>query len=229
MLGIFIEPIGGISIFLLLFGFRRGFNSVLGVDLPIFLGAGILTFTLFNSIGRRALGAIKANYSLFFYRRVKPIDTLISRAILETQCYGTVYISIFSLYFIFKNDWMLQDIPLLFSCWLCTALIGFGYGLIMMVIGHRYILVEQGVNILSRPLFFLSAVLFPLSSIPQWLRPWLSWNPILQAIELSRRAFYGQYILDPLISLTYLLKCTITLVTIGLFIYICNERILITR
>ena len=99
-----------------------------------------------------------------------------------------------------------------------------------MVAGFRYEWLSQVVPLLLRPLWFLSGVFFSIQQLPQWIRPWLSWNPILQAIELTRSAFDSDYILNPtIISLPYLISCSIISITLGLWIYLNNEKILLTR
>ena len=229
LLGIFIEPIGGVVVWLLIFGFRRGFRPVLSLDLVIFLGVGNIIINLFNSIAKRSTAAMTSNQALFFYRSVKPVDTIVARALVEINSYGIVYIVIVCAYYFFQNKWLLDNLPLIFLCYLSIALLGIGLGLIIMVAAHRYILVTQIVNVIFRPLYFISGVIFPLSALPQWIKPWLVWNPILHAIELSRKGFSDNYFLDPLISLSYLLKVTLVVFTIGLFIYVNNEKILLTR
>ena len=99
----------------------------------------------------------------------------------------------------------------------------------MLTCGQKYSHLKQALNLIRRPLFFISGVFFSLQSIPQWLRPWLSWNPILQAIELSRKAFSANYLIDELISLPYLISFTFSILALGMFIYINNEKILLTK
>ena len=229
LLGIFIEPLGGVIVWLVLIGYRRGFRPVFSLDLVIFLVIGNLTYQLFSQIARRSVNAVQANEALFYYRNVKPVDTIISRSIVEINSYGIVYLAtILGYYFIF-NKWRLDNLPLVFVSFLCAALVATGLGLVFMIAGHRYILVKQIVSIVFRPLYFVSGAFFPLATLPQWLKPFLSWNPLLQAIEIGRKGFSDDYLLDPLISLSYLLQITFIILTIGLFVYIKNERILLTR
>lgn len=62
------------------------------ISFPVFLLNGLIPFFIFSSISNRSVGAIEANQGLFNYRPVKPIDTIIARALLETLIYVTVYI-----------------------------------------------------------------------------------------------------------------------------------------
>ncbi len=229
LIGILFEPIGLIVVWLLLLGFRRGFEPVFTLDLIIFLGSANIVYGLFNSISRRSVDSINSNYALFYYSRVKPFDTLTARSFVEIYIYGSIYLIVILGYFYFKNMWVLDNLPLILICYLFTAILSFGLGLIIMVAGNRYLFMREIVNIVFRPLYFLSGTFFSLAALPQWLKPWLSWNPVLHAIELSRKGFSELYYLDPLISFSYLAKSTLIILFLGLLIYSQNERILQTK
>jgi len=227
VLGVFIEPLGVMAVFLVIFSVLRGNKGPL--DVALFLASGIVLFTLFNDLSVRSLNAMKANEALFFYRPVKPIDTVIARALVESGLYAIVFIVMIVGIFLIREQWMLEDIPLLAASYLGLCFTGFGLGLLFMVAGHRYSSLFQIVPLVMRPLWFISGVFFSLASLPQWLRPWLSWNPVLQAIELSRHAYNSNYHLMESVSLPYLLAWAGGSCTFGLWAYINNETILLTR
>ena len=229
LIGILIEPILLISIWLLLLGFRRGFVPVEGLDLIIFLTAGNVVFQLFSSISRRSINAVKANQALFNYTRVMPFDTIFARALVEINSYGMLYFIIILGYFYFKNIWVIDNLPLILISFLLSSIFAFGLGLIFMTAGCRYTYTEIIVSVIYRPLYFLSGSFFSLASLPDRVKPWLAWNPVLHSIELSRKGFSELYLLDPLISLSYLFKVTIITLFLGLLIYVKNERILRTK
>ena len=228
VLGVFIEPLGVMTVFLLIFSVLRGNNGPL--DVALFLTAGIVLFTLFNDLSVRSLNAMSANEALFFYRPVKPIDTVIARCLVECGLYAIVYLVMVAGVFLIREQWFLEDFPLLVASFLGLALTSFGLGLLFMVAGHRYSSTFQIVPLVMRPLWFISGVFFSLASLPQWLRPWVSWNPVLQAIEISRHAFNSNYpLIDDTVSLPYLWAWAGLSCAIGLWVYRNNERILLTR
>lgn len=227
--GVFIEPLGVMAVFLIIFSFLRGKGGDEGLSTPLFLTAGIVLFTLFNDVGVRCVNAMTANEALFFYKPVKPIDTVISRALVESALYGIVLIVITAGIFIIQEAWTLDNFYLLTFSFVCIALTAMGLGLALMVAGHRYPSLPQFVPLAMRPLWFISGVFFSLDTIPYWLRPWLSWNPVLQSIELARHAFSEDYPLSELVSAPYLFAVAICTTTLGLWVYINNERILLTR
>ena len=81
-----------------------------------------------------------------------------------------------------------------------------------------------------RPLWFISGIFISLNNLPQWSRPFLSWNPVFQAIEITRHSFSIDYIIDKnLVSYNYLWSCAIISLTLGLFVYTFNEKKLLTK
>ncbi len=229
--GVLLQPLGTFIIFLLIFGFIRQ-RGVGGLDIsfvPIFLISGIILYTLLTETVIRCLNAIQANKALFFYRQVKPIDTVLARVYVESGLFAIVFIIMVSAIFLIFETFSLDDLPLIFANYLILTLTGFGLGTFFMIAGHRYPLIKLVVNFLQRPLFLTSGVFFSLESIPQRFQPFLSWNPILQAIEMTRHGFNKDYIINTdKISITYSLVFAMISCTLGLWVYFNNERILRT-
>ena len=230
VLGVFLEPLGVIAIFLLLFSVMRGGRSVNGLDLILFLSVGVVLYTMANDIALRSLKAMDANEALFFYRPVKPVDTVIARALVEGGLYAVMFLVILEATFLFREQWVLQDFALLVVSYVALVLTAFGLGLFLMVAGHRFPAVHQLVPWLTRPLWFLSGIYFSVQTMPQWLRPWVTWNPVVQAIELTRHSLSLDYFIDDrYISFPYLMACAAISCSFGLWVYSNNERILLTR
>ena len=228
ILGLYFDPFANILVLVALFGIRRGFKPILEVDLVMFIGTGIFMYTVFRSISIRSINSLEANQALFTYKRVKPIDTIISRTIVETLSLGIVFGFIVIGNSIIRESWFLIDLPIVLFSFLCISTISFGLGLILMIAGFRYPILQTTFPIIIRPLYFISGVFFSLQNLPQWLKPLLSWNPILQATELSRKGFSDKYFLDPLISANYLFWCVLVVLTLSLYIYQKNEKLLVS-
>ena len=125
---------------------------------------------------------------------------------------------------------MLQDFFLLVARYLGLVVFSFGLGINFMIAGHKFPVLHQLLPIAIRPMWFISGVFFGITALPYNLRPWLSWSPVLQAIELTRHSFStNYYIPTDTISLAYLWICAVTLVTWGLYIYSKSERFLLTK
>ena len=102
LFGVLLQPLGTFIIFLLIFGFirRRGVGGLDISFVPIFLISGIILYTLFVEIIIRSLNSIEANKALFFYRQVKPIDTILARVYVESGLFSFVFIILTSAVFL---------------------------------------------------------------------------------------------------------------------------------
>lgn len=225
--GVFIEPVGVIIVFVGLHHLIS--HKTPGIDASLFFTPGAVYFSMFTEIAIRTLNAMKANESLFFYRPVKPVDTVIARALVEMGLMAIVYLVVLGGIFLLSEQVMMNDFPLLVISFLALAATAAGLGLIFLVAGHRYPILHQLLPISIRPLFLISGIFFSTYYLPQWLQPWMTWNPILQAVELSRQALSYDYQVPESISLPYLLALAAVSCCLGLWIYRNNERLLLTR
>ena len=229
VLGVFVEPLGVIAVFLMIFGLFRG-RAAVGIDIILFLACGVILFTMYVNISIRSLNSMRANEELFFYRPVKPVDTVIARALVEAGLYGSILLIIAGFTCLLREQWLFHDFGLLVVAFIALALNAFGFGVFLMAAGHRYQVLHQIVPLIMRPMWFISGIFFSLSAVPHQFLPWLSWNPITQAIELSRSAFSPDYPINPMVvSLPYLLASAAFSCAFGLWVYSNNERILLTR
>ncbi len=228
VVGVFIEPLGVMAVFLLIFSILRANSGTL--DTWLFLGTGIVFFTLFNDIAIRSSNGMLANEALFFYKPVKPIDTVIARSLVEAGLYAIVFLVIILGTFLFKQKIQLHDISQIVLSYLALVIVSFGIGLILLVSTFIYPSIIQLIPLMMRPLWLVSGVFISLQNLPQWIRPYLSWNPIIQAIEITRHAFTRDYFIDKnAISLIYLWQCAGVSLFIGLWLYSVNEKRLLTR
>ena len=73
---------------------------------------------------------------------------------------------------------------------------------------------RASLNLAARSLIFVSGVFYMPVYLPPFLRDWLAWNPVLQAVELLRRGFYGPdypALLDP----RYLVLAVLSTLALG--------------
>jgi len=227
VVGVFIEPVGVVAVFVLLFGFLH--HHPVGINPQLFLVPGAVCFAMFVEITVRSLNAMRANEALFFYKPVKPIDAVIARSLVETGLYSIVCLAILAFLYLFQEHVTMDDFPLFAISFLALSLASFGLGLISMVVGFLNPSAHQLLPILLRPLWIISGAFFSAAALPQWLRPLICLNPILQAVELNRRAIASDYPLPDEISLPYLLLFASLSCIIGLYAYHENERKLLTR
>jgi capsular polysaccharide transport system permease protein len=191
-------------------------RSVGGIDTVVWLLSGLMGFFLFSRTAAQVGEALTANRPLFTYRQVKPFDTLLVRALLEGAVMVVIMTSIFfgaSLFgHVFAPDAPLLVLLAFFSAWL----IGFGWGVIVAIINDLVPELGNLLDLLSRPLYLISGVIFPLALLPQQMREWLMINPLAHVLENIRLGFAPHYHAVPEATTTYPYLAALVLIFIGL-------------
>jgi capsular polysaccharide transport system permease protein len=225
-LGVLVQPLGLVAIWVI---FLTAINAHRGgsLNVVLFLGSGIILFTIFSQIVNRSITAMEANEALLFYKPVKPIDTVIARTISETGLYTCCLLLICVGTWIVLDQVYMSNLGLYFFTILLAACIGFSTGLIFMTVSHLMPAFKQGAFWVPRILWFLSGVPFRYWIFPPWTRGFFVWNPLMHIIELNRKSMSDDYF-TPDANLDYAIICAIALLTLSLWIYYNNERKLLT-
>ncbi|WP_017348465.1 ABC transporter permease [Pantoea sp. A4] len=221
-----LEPTAHLLVMLGIFGYIMH-RTMPDVSFPVFLLNGIIPYFVFSNISTRSIGAIEANQGLFNYRPVKPIDTIIARAVLETSIYSCVYIVLMLIMWVSGETFSMINLLTLISSWILLIFFSIGIGLIFMVIGNLFAETQKFLPIILKPLYFISCIMFPLHSIPTDYRSYFLWNPIVHAVELSRESIIPSYQSDG-VSIYYLAFCTLIAFFIGLAVYRIREKAMLT-
>lgn len=221
-----LEPASHLMVMVGIFGYAMH-RTMPDISFPIFLINGIIPFFIFSNITNRCINAIEANQGLFNYKPVKPIDTIISRAMLELVIYVLVYVLLMLILWCLGESFSVQDILMLSIAWFFLVLLSCGVGLIFMSVSCMYPEAEKFLPIMIKPLYFVSAVMFPLHVVPKEYWPLLTWNPIVHVIELTRESIVSGYDSSGA-SLSYLAISTVTVFFLGVSIYRYTEEAMLT-
>jgi len=195
-------------------------GSMFGMDIAIWFMLGFSGYFLFTRVGNQCMNAVDANQTLFSYQLVKPVDTVITRAYLETFIMTVTVSLLIIVVSILDLPIKLTDPLLAITAWVGLATLGLGYGLIFSVINELIPEVEKLLKFTLLPLYFLSGVLIPVMSIPEPYYDWLMLNPIIHGIEFLRLSFGNHYIVAPNLSLIYLYGFSLSSVLIGLALHV---------
>jgi capsular polysaccharide transport system permease protein len=222
-----VEPLAHIAVLMAMFATIRHILSP-GIDYPIFLLTGLMPYIIFRSLAFRLMEGIEANRSLYAYRQVKPMDALVSRALLEVVLQSAVYLLALAL-----MAWLGLDVlparPLeLIGVSAVIIALGFSLGLFLAVSTHGAPRARVFIRICSGPLYLLSGVIMSVNSLPTDWRQYLLWNPGLHLVELSRSCFFRQYRPLPEISATYLLALTTVFLALGMSLYRVRRQQFVT-
>ncbi|MFZ2725021.1 MAG: ABC transporter permease [Methylococcaceae bacterium] len=212
------EPMIHIAVMLAMFATIR-VRNIGGIDTTAWLMSGMLCYFMFKRSSSQVMNAISANQALFTYRQVKPVDTALVRAFFEGILTIVATLILFALVALF-GVYMIPTSPMLvFAAFLGLWLIGLGFGLIVSV--AKELIPELGriIAILMTPLYMLSGVMMPLTTIPLPYRDLLMFNPLLHGVEAARLGFAPYYHAIPNLSIAYVYVFALTLIFFGLLLH----------
>ena len=188
----------------------------------LFYMSGTVIWTYFAACLNKTSYTFIQNYSLFgkvyFPRLVAPVSILISNLITFSIQLGLfvlfMLIFMWNDYNVQPNIWLLL-LPLLI---LILAGLGLGFGIIISSFTTKYrdlrFLVTFGVQLMM----YATPVIYPVSLIPDHLRPFILANPVTPIVETFRYAFLGAGSLD-LEQLLYSFVFMLGIVTFGIVVF----------
>jgi capsular polysaccharide transport system permease protein len=225
--GVMLQPLGQIAI-LVLFLTALTPNRGGSLNVVLFLASGTILFSIFSQITSRSMNAMKANAALLFYKPVKPVDAVISRAICETGILTCCFLLVLAGTWIYLDQIVMDDLGLFFVSLSLAIVLGFSTGLVFMTANYLVPWFAPIGSWVPRILWILSGVSFRYWLFPAWTKPLFIWNPLLHCIELNRSSMTQNYF-TPDASLTYAFNSTAIFLTFSLWVYFNNEKKLLTR
>jgi capsular polysaccharide transport system permease protein len=228
-LAVLMEPIGQVAVWAALRFIVSAATVVNNLNIILFLASGVILFNLYSRVASHGLTTMEANKALFFYRRVKPIDTVLAKAIEELGLYAYAAIVVFGLVWAYLYSLVLQDLPLLVVSFVLITLLAVGSSLLSMVGSYYFPNLKQVLSWVNRALYLASGVIIAPIQIPQIARDFLVYNPILQCIELARKGLSSDYQIPQQVNLAYPAGFALVYLSIALWCYTNNERSLIRR
>lgn len=221
-----LEP--GMLIFLKTVFFTAIFGRVIaGMSYGLFLVNGILPFFMIMRSATRAIGAVEANKGLFIYRAVRPIDTVIARSLLEASLYFNLYVLFMLGLWWWGEVISLSNIPMILLTWFTMFGLGLGFSLILLVIGSFSPELGKLISSFFIVFYLMSGIMYSIHAIPQEYQQYLLWNPIIHGVEIIRHSVHPAYP-DDLVSYWYLVKSTVVMLFLGLFLYKAREKKMLT-
>jgi len=203
------------------------FGTTSSLDYPVFITLGFVGFNFFRHVVDQSMGAFAANKGLYAYKQVKPIDTIISRVLVEflvTSIIVFIFV-LFGSYFGF--DMNVQNLGILLLSFIWLALFAIGFGLFTAVLSTFYDSLKKVIKLILSPLMFVSAVFYAMQDMPQGLQDLIYYNPLAHFMELLHSSYF--FILnDDFVDYTYMLLWTIIPLYIGLWSYSRLEKRIIS-
>jgi capsular polysaccharide transport system permease protein len=209
------EPLAHIAIMVILINAFASGNPPLGTSFAVFYFTGIIPFHLFSHTSSYLLSGVSGNKHLLLLPRVTQVDVLLARGLVEFVTEACVAILIFCGFLlaglsVFPID-PLGVVAAFFLVWFC----GLGMGMINSSLALVFSGWEKIWGATVALLYFASGTFYIPRAMPQPVREILSWNPVLQGIEMLRFNFFHG-VKPPWLSESYLLCIGIILFGSGL-------------
>jgi len=185
----------------------------------VFIASGFIPFNMFRAILSSSSGAFIANKGLFAYRQIKPIDTIIARALVELFLTAIIIVMfLFISLMLGVEDFLPKNTAasLLALLWLWVFSTSIG---ILVAIGNVFFIsVGKLVSISTFALLIFSAVFFPIISLSPSGQEILLYNPLTHFMEM----IHGYYVIgldDRFVDYRYMLLWTLAPLFVGIWLY----------
>jgi capsular polysaccharide transport system permease protein len=219
------EPLLQIFIFVTVKVMLFGSNS--GLDYPVFITLGFIGFNFFRHIVDQSMGAFAANKGLYAYKQVKPIDTIVSRVLVEFLVTVIITLIFVLVGFYFGFDMDIENLGMLLLTFVWLTLFSVSFGLFTAVLSTFYDSLKKVIKLVLSPLMFVSAVFYSMQDMPQALQGMLYYNPLAHFMEMLHANYF--YILnDDFVDYQYILLWTIIPLFMGLWLYTRLEKRIIS-
>lgn len=152
----------------------------------VVLFVGLIVHGLFAEVLNRAPGLIVSNVS-YVKKIVFPLEVLPVVAIGAALFHAFVSILVLAVAFVLINgylQWTIVFLPLILLP-LVMLILGAAWALASLGVFLRD--VAQPIGMVMTVLLFASPVFYPITALPEYIRPWLTLNPLTFIIEQARK------------------------------------------
>ena len=164
-----------------------------GDNLFLFYITGLLPFLMFAHVSQELMGASASSTMLFMLPAVRRTDAMAAQALRQLGTELCVELLIFGAAGLGGLQAMPADLLTCMTALLALWLLAVGVGSINMVVVGLFPSYATFYDAVIRLLYFGSGIYYSPIAMPDWVRAYLVWNPVLQAIEYFRSGFFPQY------------------------------------
>ena len=186
------EPVAGII--LLTAVFSIGFRSPsIGTNFPLFFASGLLPYMAYVDLSQKTAGALRFSKQLLAYPRVSYMDAVLARLILNAITQFMIFVLVITaILWLYRLDVILDPKAIVLGYVMMLA-IATGVGMLNCYLTTMFPVWGQIWGILTRPLLFVSGVIFIYDRVPRPYDAWLWWNPLVHMVGTVRSGIYATY------------------------------------
>lgn len=187
----------------------------LGSSFVLFKASGMMPFTVYTMVSGAISHAINFSRPLLRYPGVSWIDAIIARLILNVMTCLLIVFLILGGTMLWSDTRALPDVPMMLLSFCLAVGLGLGVGCGNIWFFMRYPVWEHCWNIVNRPMFLVSGVMFLPDQLPASIQNVLWYNPISHIIAIMRMGIYPLYA-PTWVSVPYVLVCSLVPLVFGL-------------
>jgi capsular polysaccharide transport system permease protein len=164
-----------------------------GDSAVLWFATGMIPFAAFQYTSRFIMLGIVNNKPLVVFPRVKIMDILLARAIVEVLSAGAVILIMVGIFIFLGIDFVPTHITDAAFALGAALLLGLGAGVISAVIAQAWPIWVMIYSLSMIVFWLISGVLFVPDNLPEVVRYYASFNPILQIVLWFRSGYYDDY------------------------------------
>ncbi len=212
-----LEPLAHIGVLLLVFGLLSS-RVMPNISFPVFLATGVAPWMLFSNTVSRCMVAVSSNQGLMGFSPVKPMDTVLTRVLVELVMFVGMTFVLAGIAWWFGHPVEVADPLMLVLLVVLLAVFSGALGLVLSIAVHGRADLAKFVPMLMRPLYFVSGIFFMLGSLPTQARELALLNPLAHWLDLIRVAVFANYP-QASGSLFVVVACTALTLLLALMLY----------
>jgi capsular polysaccharide transport system permease protein len=193
---IFLMPFAHLGIVLVAFVFVMRRAPPFGTDSIIFYGLSTLPFVIFVYPARQIVVGLAQNRPLLYFPRVKIIDVIVARGLLESANGMAVSGVVLLVLFLASGEFEPRDPAGIMYSLLLTLYIGVAWGAYHSLFAHLFPFWALCFNLFFPLLWIASGILINVHGLPTQFQHYFAFNPLLQCIEYIRYSYYQGYPAD---------------------------------
>lgn len=192
----------------------RAFNPA-GMAPATFIVTGIIPWYIFHHGYSIPYSALARNKRLLTFPIVTELDIIVAAGLQLLLTYGIIFVVASVVASALENSppppQPLAVMLLVLSSWLCGIL----FGCVLLPLRRLYDPIDKFLHFFLRFGMILSGVFVPITFFPEYIWPYLSWNPMLHVAELIHTYWFSVYH-TPIGSSSYLMESLLGLTVVGL-------------
>jgi capsular polysaccharide transport system permease protein len=208
-----ITPVFMLGLMFAMFGLK-GKISPDSLNFGIFMATGYPLWMAFRGILTAVMNAASRTDPLLMFPQITQLDLIIAKLIHELALQTIVFLVLVIGVMVFMGAPAPADpLGVIFCFWGC-AWVGASMGMVLCSLQRAVPFAAMVINGLMRLGVWVSGVMFTLNRLPDWLWPYLKWNPLLHLIE-GARLLWDPAFQAPVFSPGYVMTICAVLTTIG--------------